>query len=130
MFDAIMLIAHGSRRSEANADVPAAARLLAQRTGLHVEAAYLELATPGISEAAAQCVRRGARCVKLLPYFLSSGAHAVEDLERHRQELAAAYPNVCFELCPPLGLHAKLIDVLCERLAESSPGSAAAPAGS
>lgn len=114
---AVLLIAHGSRRSEANDDLVQLAEILrAKQVYPIVETAYLELADPGIAVAAEKCIAAGASRVKMLPYFLSAGAHVTEDLERHRSELAARYPRVMFELCPPLGLHSLMVDIVMDRL--------------
>ncbi|MBI3866432.1 MAG: sirohydrochlorin cobaltochelatase [Planctomycetia bacterium] len=124
MSTAVLLIAHGSRRSEANADLVQLAELVrAQNLYPIVETAYLEIAEPGISAAGAACVDRGATTVKLLPYFLSAGAHVVDDLESHRRELSAQFPGVTFELCPPLGLHPLMVEIVLARLTEGAAGS-------
>lgn len=120
MRSAILLIAHGSRRAEANADLVEIARLVAgRRPDAIVELAYLELAQPDIPEGARRCVERGAEEVRLLPYFLSAGAHVQEDLRAFRDRFTGEYPGVRFVCCPPLGLDPRLIDVLLERLEES-----------
>ena len=117
--NAVLLIAHGSRRAEANDDLVRLAEiLLAKQLYPIVETSYLELVEPGIMAGAERCVAAGAGCVKLLPYFLSAGAHVTEDLERHRRELAERFPQVVFELCPPLGLHPLMVEIVMERLRE------------
>ncbi|HEY2253692.1 MAG TPA: CbiX/SirB N-terminal domain-containing protein [Planctomycetaceae bacterium] len=114
---AVLLIAHGSRRSEANDDLLNLAEVLrARQIYPIIETAYLELAEPGIAAAAEKCIVQGADRVKMLPYFLSAGAHVSEDLERHRRELAGRFPQVMFELCPPLGLHSLMVDIVLDRL--------------
>jgi sirohydrochlorin ferrochelatase len=119
MSAAILLIAHGSRRDEANRDLAILAKRIAvRRPGDVIEIAYLELATPDIPTAARRCVERGATEVRMLPYFLSAGAHVQEDLAAMRAEFAQRYPAAKFILCPPLGLHEKIVDVLLERLSE------------
>lgn len=116
---AVLLIAHGSRRDEANRDLARLAELVRARGEYAVvEIAYLELAQPTIVEAARRCVERGARTVLMLPYFLSAGSHVTEDLERFRRECGAEHAGVDFRLCPPLGLHPLLVDVVFARLAE------------
>jgi len=123
---AVLLIAHGSRRKEANDDLARLAGILrAKQLYAIVETAYLELADPDIPTAGQRCVAAGAMLVKLLPYFLSAGAHVVEDLERHRRDLVNRFPQVTFELCPPLGLHPLMIDIVLDRLGgpASSPQS-------
>jgi sirohydrochlorin ferrochelatase len=125
MSTAVLLIAHGSRRSEANDDLLRLAEIIRAK-GLYpiVEIAYLELVSPDIAAAGAECVARGASAVKLLPYFLSAGAHVVEDLEQHRRELAERFPRVTFELCPPLGLHPLMIEIVLDRLEAGSKWNA------
>jgi sirohydrochlorin ferrochelatase len=116
---AALLIAHGSRREEANLDLARLAAALCERNIFPiVEIAYLELAQPAIPEGCRACVERGARHVLLLPYFLSAGAHAKDDLERFRGELALAHPQVRFTLCKPLSMHPLLIEIVVDRLRE------------
>ena len=116
---AVLLIAHGSRLASANRDLSQLAELLRQRFAGHiVEIAYLELTEPTIPQGAAVCVERGASRVMLLPYFLSAGTHVTEDLKRFQSEFTAQWPTVCFDLCPPLGLHPLMLDIVCDRLRE------------
>jgi sirohydrochlorin ferrochelatase len=116
---AVILIAHGSRRQQANDDLARLAEFLRSKNLYPiVEIAYLELAEPDIPTAGQRCVVAGATLVKLLPYFLSAGAHVVEDLERHRRDLANRFPQTIFELCPPLGLHPLMIEIVLDRLGQ------------
>ncbi len=119
MTTAILLIAHGSRRAEANADLVRIAEMLKLRgPDVLIQTCYLELSEPTIPQGAAACVKQGAGEVRMLPFFLSPGTHVVNDLEGYRSSFAAEYPDVQFILCPPLGLHPLLIDILLERLEE------------
>lgn len=114
---AVLLIAHGSRRQAANDDLIRLAETLAAR-GIYpiVESAYLELASPDIATGGARCVERGATRVRMLPYFLSAGAHVVDDLEQARLDLSQRFPAVEFVLCPPLGGHPQLVEIVLDRL--------------
>lgn len=118
---AVLLIAHGSRRPEANHDLLEVAAAL-RRHGDYgvVVASYLELAEPSIPDGARQCVDQGATEVRMLPYFLSAGSHVTRDLNRFRDELAAEFPGVRFSLCPPIGLHPLMLDILADRLQEGA----------
>ncbi|HET6423782.1 MAG TPA: CbiX/SirB N-terminal domain-containing protein, partial [Planctomycetaceae bacterium] len=90
---AVLLIAHGSRRPEANADLQLLARQVASQGGYDiVEIAYLELSPPTIAEGGRACVQHGATRVLMMPYFLSAGVHVVQDLEEARQALTAEFP--------------------------------------
>jgi len=117
---ALLLIAHGSRRPEANADLEyvAAAMRKRGRYGI-VQVAYLELAEPSIAEGGRRCVELGARSVTLLPYFLSPGVHARDDMQEARRLLAQHYPDVRFRLAEPLGRHPLLLDVVEQRACEA-----------
>ena len=118
---AVLLIAHGSRRQEANDDLLRLAEAVRNRDRYQtVEVSYLEISDPPIPEGARRCIDRGASRILMLPYFLSAGAHVVNDLKRHQQELASEFPDVSIELCRPLGLHPLLIEVVLQRLDEMS----------
>jgi sirohydrochlorin ferrochelatase len=113
---ALLLIAHGSRRPEANADLDhLAAVLRAHGDYLHVQPAYLELCEPGIVSGGEMCVAAGAKRVVLVPYFLSAGVHVVEDLTAARDDLAKRHPGVQFVLAEPLGRHRLLAEIVAER---------------
>jgi len=113
---ALQLIAHGSRRAEANADLEhVAAEVRARGRYPVVQVSFLELAEPDIEGGGALCVEAGASDVILLPYFLSPGKHVVEDLTAARDRLAARFPAVRFTLAEPLGRHPLLIDVVEQR---------------
>ena len=116
---ALLLIAHGSRRPEANADLEhVAAGMRGRGRYPVVRVSYLELADPGIEAGGAACVADGATDVILLPYFLSPGKHVAEDLTAARDRLDERFPRVRFVLAEPLGRHPLLLDVVEERARE------------
>jgi sirohydrochlorin ferrochelatase len=117
---AVLMIAHGSRRLAANADlVILADALRARNIADIVEVSYLELAEPSIPAGGAKCVAAGADHVRMFPYFLSAGQHVAADLEEFREQLTAAHPGTRFELVPHLGLHPLMVDIVLERLGGS-----------
>ena len=120
MKKALLLVAHGSRQEEANADlyhVVAEMKLLGQFEIM--EAAFLEFAEPNIEEGGRRCVALGAEQVVLMPYFLSSGVHFRRDLVSICNRLADLFPRVNFRLAEPLGRHPLLLQVVAERAAET-----------
>jgi sirohydrochlorin ferrochelatase len=119
MRTAVLLIAHGSREAEANADLHHVAESLRRRGEAIVVATFLELAEPGISEGGRMCVEAGADRVVMVPYFLSAGVHVRRDLAQAREELAKAFPGVVFVLAEPLGRHPLLVEVVAERVREA-----------
>lgn len=117
---AVLLIAHGSRRAEANAELHTVAKSLADRGRYSVvRVSYLELAEPSIAEGGASCVEAGAAEVILLPFFLSPGRHVVEDLTAARDALRERFPAVQFTLAGALGSHPLILDALADRAREA-----------
>ncbi len=120
MRPAILLIAHGSRVEAANADLQELAAMIAERKPeAIVEHAYLELAEPSIPAGLQACVDRGADEVQMLPWFLSAGSHVTRDLENDRGRFEEKHPDIPCRLCPPLGLHPLMIELVLARLEES-----------
>jgi len=112
---ALLLIAHGSRNPEANADLHHVVEGLRQRGSPIVVASFLELAEPGIEAGGRECIERGAGQVVLVPYFLSAGVHVQRDLTEARERLARQFPETTFLLAEPLGRHPLLLDVVADR---------------
>ncbi|MCZ2340700.1 MAG: CbiX/SirB N-terminal domain-containing protein [Bacteroidales bacterium] len=116
---ALLLMAHGSRRAEANADLEFVADQMRERGRYAiVMASFLELAEPDIPTGGAACVEQGATEVTMLPYFLSPGRHVHDDMTAAQRALAQRFPQVIFRLAEPLGRHPKLLDVVEERARE------------
>ncbi len=119
MADAVLLIAHGSRHADANADLHHLAGVLRERGHGIVVASFLELAEPNIEAGGRACVAAGATRVVLLPYFLSAGVHVRRDLTAARDNLGRDFPEVAFVLAEPLGRHPLLAQVVEVRIRES-----------
>jgi sirohydrochlorin ferrochelatase len=116
---ALLLIAHGSRHADANADLLYVAAAMEARGYGVVQASFLELVEPDIDAGGALCVGRGADRVVMVPYFLSAGTHVRDDLTAARDRLTGRFPGIDFRLAEPLGRHPLLIDVVAERAREA-----------
>ena len=80
---ALLIVAHGSRRTASNDEVRALVDIVAERAGAtydKVSCAFLELADPLIPDALEGLIQAGADDVTVVPYFLSAGRHVVEDI--------------------------------------------------
>ena len=120
---ALLLIAHGSRRAEANEDLDHLAEQLRRHHRFDfVQTSFLELTPPTIADGGARCVTAGAKRVVMLPYFLSAGVHARDDMLTAQAELAARFPEVEFLLAQPLGRHPLLEEIVSQRAAEAERG--------
>ncbi len=115
---AIVLIDHGSRRAEANAQLETVASAVRERApDKVVECAHMELAEPTLSEAIARCVEQGAKDIIVHPYFLSPGRHTQEDIPRMVEQTAGQHPGVAIRISDPLGVHPGVIDAVLDRVA-------------
>ena len=120
---AIVLIDHGSRRPEANAQLEALARRVAtRRPDALVRTAHLELAEPSLPHAIDECVAAGAHTVVVHPFFLGPGRHTTEDIPRQTAEARSRHPGVSIETTAPLGVSEAMVDIVMTRIEETTPG--------
>jgi sirohydrochlorin ferrochelatase len=114
---AILLVDHGSRRDEANAQLEELAeRVRAQRPDWAVHTAHLEIAEPRVAEALDLCAAAGIRDVYLHPFFLSPGRHTREDLPALAREASERHPGLTVHLTDPLGVGDAMVAVVLERI--------------
>jgi len=113
--NALLLVAHGSRRAQSNDEVTALAEKLSGRcseTYEIVHSAFLELADPLIPEGIRKCVEDGAGTVVVLPYFLNSGRHVTEDIPNIVNRTRNSYPGVEIRIASHLGASELMTDLL------------------
>ncbi len=116
----ILVVGHGSRRAEANADVREAARRIAEHGGFRlVQAAFLEIEQPNIHSGFAQLAGRGAQHVIVHPYFLSPGRHTRGDIPIEVEAAAYHYPEISYRISEPLAAHPLVIAASVERIRAS-----------
>ena len=112
---ALLLIAHGSRRKQSNDEVVLLADKLRNNCSQQysiVNAAFLELAEVLIPDGITQCVDEGASSIIVLPYFLNSGRHVVEDIPNILNDCIALYPEINISLAPHLGASSLMMELL------------------
>ncbi len=120
MITAILMMAHGSRISEANDAAREVATMVQEITGFEiVEVSFRELHEPNIQQGIDNCVARGAQRILLMPYFLFMGAHVQHDLPEEVAEAKKRHPGLIMEMGGHLGAHRKLAEIEAERIGES-----------
>ena len=120
MKTAILLMAHGSRISEANDAAREVAGMVKEMTGFEiVEVSFRELHEPNIQQGIDACVTRGAERILLMPYFLFMGAHVQHDLPEEIEEAQKRHPGLIMEMGAHLGAHRKLAEIESERIGEA-----------
>jgi sirohydrochlorin ferrochelatase len=117
---ALLLVDHGSRRSDANAVLEElATRLRARLPDRIVAFAHMDLAEPTVAQGIAACVAKGATEIVVLPYFLAPGSHSTDDIPRLAHAALEGHPQVTLRLTPALGVHEKLVEIVLERVLEA-----------
>lgn len=115
--EALLLIAHGSRRQASNEEVKDLKNLLSlssNNTCRITEHAFLELARPSIPEGISACVTQGASRIIALPYFLSAGRHVTDDIPSELEIAKKLHPNINIKIAPYLGKAEAISDILLE----------------
>ena len=104
---ALVLIAHGSRRQASNQEVLDLAMRLRQPAGDRyqlIKAGFLEIAEPSIPEAIETCIQSGATCIVVVPYFLAAGRHVAEDIPHIVKPVAERHPQVAIRISEHIGM--------------------------
>ncbi|MDF2855401.1 MAG: hypothetical protein K0Q87_1252 [Neobacillus sp.] len=111
--EAIIFIAHGSRRQEANEKFIAFIRGVMKRSGAAVQNfGFIEHAEPTIRQAIEECMKKGAKEITIVPVLLLPGIHANEDIPA----ACKGYPHVAFHYGKPIGVDEIMINLLYDRL--------------
>ncbi len=112
---ALLLLAHGSRSKQSNIEVFNIANKLRNKCSEQykiIHPAFLELSAPLIPEGIKMCVDDGATSILVLPYFLNSGRHVLEDIPNVINETEKLYPEVTIIIAPHIGTSELMEEVL------------------
>ncbi len=112
---ALILVAHGSRREVSNQEVCDLAERLAEEAGERfdlVAPAFLELSGPSIPDAVDRCVEAGATRIRIAPCFLSAGRHVATDIPDELAKARFRYPDVVIHQSDYLGKHEAIPAIL------------------
>jgi sirohydrochlorin ferrochelatase len=116
---ALLIMAHGSPRPEANGAIHSVADLIRRRALFdRVEVAFLDCNEPTIPDGLDMLADGGAEEVIAVPYFLHAGRHVVLDIPQLLGEAQERHPAVRFRLGEYLGRSPELGQVLLDRTAE------------
>ena len=113
MKTAYILFAHGSRVESANEACRDVARQLASAGGYEtVEVAFLDCTPPDLLTVVGTLAGQGYEKLIVLPYFLTLGRHAAEDLPRIAAEASRIYPGIEVQIAAAMHGHPALVQVL------------------
>lgn len=112
---ALVLIAHGSRRQASNQEVQDLAERLRNTTTVGfslIATGFLELATPSIPDAIESCIAAGATSVVVVPYFLAAGRHVADDIPRIVESVARQHSHVPIRISEHIGMSDAMIPLI------------------
>jgi sirohydrochlorin ferrochelatase len=110
---AVIFLAHGSRRAEANKAFIDLSEKIAEKLNLRIfEVAFIDSSLPSFQNALESCIERGADSILVYPHFLSSGVHLTRDMTAEIEKARCSHPQI--EICctPSLGEHPDLLDLV------------------
>lgn len=119
MKKAVILIAHGSKRTESNEEFIKLAKKVKHEneTVFHeVEYAFLELALPSIEDAIEKLHEEGMDEVYLYPYFLNSGKHVAVDIPNIVNEMQLHIKDMKIELLKHFGDSSSITQIISNDL--------------
>ena len=120
---ALVLIAHGSRRQASNQEVMELASRLQQSAGDRyqlIEAGFLEIAEPSIPEAIETCIQSGATSIVVVPYFLAAGRHVAEDIPQIVTPVAEQHPQVTIRISEHIGMSDSMTRLILDSASSDS----------
>lgn len=101
----LLIVDHGSRRPEANAQVVDMAERVARLVpaGTPIATAHLDVCAPTIADGIASLLAQGVDELHVLLYFLADGRHVREDIPGLVRAALVAHPHVSLVLGGALG---------------------------
>ena len=120
MKSGVVLVAHGSRREEANMEIRTLTREVqeADPPGLY-EVAFMQFSSPDLKEAVARLAAQGVQQVVIMPLFLITGNHVTQDIPAALAELRPQYPQVEFVKARHFAAHPALVQIVQDRIKEA-----------
>ena len=119
MKEAVLLLAHGSRRIEANEEWENIWQLFTKRhPNLLVSGSFIEFAEPNMEKGVHLLIEKGAEKIYIVPLFLTVGNHLRQNIPERLHALQEQYKEVELVLTEHLGVDPLLVQIIEQRLAK------------
>jgi len=116
----VVVLAHGSKVKSGNEGLFKIVEMLrAMGKWDMVEAGFLQLAKPGLTEAVEDIVGRGAERVVVMPLLLFSGNHVLKDIPEEIEKEQKKYPDVEFCYAKNIGADERIAQITGERIEDA-----------
>ncbi|MCP3939975.1 MAG: cobalamin biosynthesis protein CbiX [Desulfobacteraceae bacterium] len=109
--NALIIVAHGSRKKESVRQVAALCQKLSEKIqNLSdknrfdvVMPGFLQFCSPLLEETIEDLVQKGAARIVIFPFFIAAGSHLLKDIPESIEKAGKAYPWVEFSITRHLG---------------------------
>jgi sirohydrochlorin ferrochelatase len=104
--NALLIVAHGSRKKESNDEVIQLARdldAIEESPFDRVLCAFNQFSGPTVDDQIAELAGQGITDITVLPYFIAAGSHVVTDIPERVDQARERYPAIRFNLAQHLG---------------------------
>jgi sirohydrochlorin cobaltochelatase len=126
----LLLIGHGSRDTEGNEEFLEMVRLLREKNPQQrIDAAFVELAEPGIKTVLDRYADPSSKTVWIMPVLFFAAGHSKIEIPEIVNEARRRLPHVSFHYGAPLGIHPILLDIVHERVVAAERSAPRFPDG-
>mgnify|MGYP001383006325 CR=1 FL=1 len=116
----VVVLAHGSKVKSGNEGLFKIVEMLrAMGKWDMVEAGFLQLAKPGLTEAVEDIVGKGAKRVVVMPLLLFSGNHVLKDIPEEIEKEQKKYPEVEFCYAKNIGADERIAQITGEKIEDA-----------
>ena len=116
----VVVLAHGSKVRSGNEGLFKIVEMLRSMEKWDmVEACFLQLAKPGLTEAVEEIIGRGAKRVVVMPLLLFSGNHVLKDIPEEIEKEQKKYPDVEFCYAKNIGADERIAQITGEKIEDA-----------
>ncbi len=117
----VIVLAHGSKVKSGNEGLFKIVEMLrAMEKWDMVDACFLQLAKPGLSEGVKNIVEKGAKKIVVMPLLLFSGNHVLKDIPDEIENEKRKYPERQFFYARNLGADERIAQIAADRIDEAT----------
>ncbi len=116
----VIVLAHGSKVKTGNEGLFSIVEMLRKMGKWDmVEAGFLQMAKPGLTEVVDDLTGRGARRIVIMPLLLFSGNHVLKDIPEEIDNERKKFPDVEFCYAKNIGADERIAMIAADRIEEA-----------
>ena len=115
----IILLGHGSRRSEANYELVEVTNKVAHILDRPVTPAFMSHGTPDLPSALNEKILSGVTCIIIMPLFLFLGTYVSTEINEKIKDIKEQFPQIKIIFAKELGADDIIANLACSRIKET-----------